>query len=155
MRRANRSGSPSAAVNGNTVIASAPPRAAAKTAMVARRMFTCGSRRVIMRHAVSAATNTGFGARPQARFDARPQFPQRAEFGDGEKLIGVGGEPEIDRIARRIERDAACFERAQVGDGGSKREGQLLRLRSAGIVDDASVGDRERTLEAAVGKHAD
>src|SRR5665647_784367 len=29
--------------------------------------------------------------------DARPQFPQRAEFGDGEKLVGIGGEAEIDQ----------------------------------------------------------
>ena len=40
IRRANRSGRPSAMVNGSTVMASAPPRPAATTAMVARNMFT-------------------------------------------------------------------------------------------------------------------
>ena len=39
-RRAKRSGRPRAAVNGSTVIASAPPTPAENTAMVARRMFT-------------------------------------------------------------------------------------------------------------------
>ena len=64
MRRAKRSGRPRAAVNGKTVIASAPPSAAANTAMVARKMFTCGSRCAIMRQAVSAETNAGCGASP-------------------------------------------------------------------------------------------
>ena len=107
MRRANASGKPSAAVNGSTVIASAPPRAAANTAMVARRMFTCGSRRVSMRHAVSAETNAGAGASAARSLDARPQFPQRAEFRDGEKLIRIGGRGErrscaVPHRARRL-----------------------------------------------------
>ena len=40
MRRAKRSGRPSGAVCGSTVMLSAPPTPAAKTAMVARSMFT-------------------------------------------------------------------------------------------------------------------
>ena len=56
MRRAKRSGSPSAAVNGSTSTASAPPTPAEKVAMVVRSMFTYGSRFVIMRQAVSAET---------------------------------------------------------------------------------------------------
>ena len=68
-------------------------------------MFTYGSRFVIIRHAVSAATNAGFGASPQACFDPRPQLAQRAELGDGQELVGVGREPEIDHAARGIERD--------------------------------------------------
>ena len=47
------------------------------------------------------------------------------------------------------------FERAQIGDRAREREGELLRLRAAGIVDDASVGDRERTVEAGSGELAD
>ena len=90
----------------------------------------------------------GFGVKPQACLDARPQFPDGAEFGDGEEFVGVGGEPEIDHAARRFERHAARFERAQAIDGGGEREGQLLRFRAAGIVDDAAVGDRERARES-------
>ena len=108
-----------------------------------------------MRQAVSAATMAGFGVSPQACFDARPQFPQGAEFGDGEKLVGVGGEPEIDHAARGIERHAAGFQRAQIIDRGGNGEGQFLRLRAAGIVDDAPVGDRERSAKALLGKIAD
>ena len=72
IRRANRSGRPSAAVNGNTEIASAPPTPAANTATVARSMFTDGSRRVIMRHAVSADDICGHGRKPAGLLDARP-----------------------------------------------------------------------------------
>ena len=46
MRRAKSSDRPIAASNGVTVIASAPPTAAAKQPIVARSMFTHGSRRV-------------------------------------------------------------------------------------------------------------
>ncbi len=35
------------------------------------------------------------------------------------------------------------FERAQIGNGACDREGQFLRLRAAGIVNDAAVGDGE------------
>jgi len=66
MRRAWRSGRPSAAVCGSTVMLSAPPSPAAATATVLRSMFTAGSRRVSMRQAVSAATWVGCGASPQA-----------------------------------------------------------------------------------------
>ena len=55
-RRARRSGSPIASVNGKAQIASTPPTPAAVTAIVVRSMFTYGSRCVIMRQAVSAAT---------------------------------------------------------------------------------------------------
>ena len=107
-----------------------------------------------MRQAVSAATVTGFGVKSAGLFDARPQFPHGAEFGDGEKFVGVGGKAEIDHAARGIERHAACFERAQTVDCGGKRKGQFLRFRAAGIVDDASVRDRERSAKALPGKIA-
>ena len=55
---------------------------------------------VIIRQAVSAATKAGFGVKPAGLFDARPKLPQRAEFGDGEELVGVGGQAEIDHAAR-------------------------------------------------------
>ena len=64
MRRAKRSGRPSAVVNGSTVMASAPPMPAENAAMVVRSMFTYGSRRVIMRHAVSADDERGLGREP-------------------------------------------------------------------------------------------
>ena len=54
--------------------------------------------------------------------------------------------------ARRIERDAVGFERAQIGHGAAERERKLLRLRAAGIVDDAPVRDRERSAKAVAGE---
>ena len=108
-----------------------------------------------MRQAVSAATMAGFGVKPQACFDARPQFPDGAEFGDGEKLVGVGRQPEIDHAARGIERHAAGFQRAQAIDRGGDGEGEFLRFRAAGIVNDAPVGDRERPAKSLFGKIAD
>ena len=55
-----------AASNGLTVIASAPPAAAAKQATVVRIMFTHGSRRVIMAPAVTACWRWAAGAMPHA-----------------------------------------------------------------------------------------
>ena len=87
--------------------------------------------------------------------DARPQFPRGAEFRHGQKLIGVGRQPEIDRVARGGERHAVRFQRAQVGDRACQREGKFLRFRAAGIMDDAAIGDGERAAEAGSGKLAD
>ena len=84
---------------------------------------------------------------PARDFNARPQFSQRAEFGDGEKLIGVGGQPEEDHASRRFERNALGFERAQVGQRDRKCERQFQRLGPAGIVDYAAVGGGELALE--------
>src|SRR6202044_3433318 len=58
-RRAKGSGRPGGAVGGSPGLASAPPNPAAATAMVVRNVFTYGSRRVIIRHAVSAVSRTG------------------------------------------------------------------------------------------------
>ena len=116
--------------------------------MVVRSMFTHGSRCVIMRQAVSAEMNAGFGVKPAGLLDARPQRAQRAELGDGQELVGVGGEPEFDHAARGIERDAGAFQRAQISDRDREHIGQLLRLRAAGVVDDAAVGGGERAREA-------
>ena len=45
-----------------------------------------------------------------------------------------------------------AFERAQICHRDGKCESQLLRFRSAGIVDGAAVCQNERALEAAVGE---
>ena len=79
--------------------------------------------------------------KPARGLDARPQFPQRAEFRDGQKLIGVGREAEENHAPRDIEGDAAGFERAQIGQRDAEHEGQFLRFRPAGIVHDAAIGD--------------
>ena len=92
--------------------------------------------------------NSGFGARPQALFDARPQQSQRAELRHGQELVGVGAEPRIDHALRIFERDAGALQRAQIGDAGRQHERQFLHFRSAGVMDHPSVGDRERALEA-------
>ena len=44
------------------------------------------------------------------------------------------------------------FERAQIGHRAAEREGKLLRLRAAGIVDHATVRDRERPAKAVAGE---
>ena len=87
--------------------------------------------------------------------DARPEFSRGAEFCHGQDLVGVCRQSEIDRVARGGERHAMRFERAQIGDGARQREGELLRLRAAGIVDDAAIGDRERAAETVACKTAD
>jgi hypothetical protein len=67
-------------VKGSTPMASAPPSPAATTAMVARSMFTCGSRLVIVRHAVSAEIKTGSGARPDASSTRAHSFRSARNF---------------------------------------------------------------------------
>ncbi len=88
-------------------------------------------------------------------FDPRPQQPQRAEFCQRQKLVGVGGEPRIDHALRIFERDARLLDRAQIGDTASQHECQFLHLGSAGIMDHASIGGGERALEAHRGKTLD
>jgi hypothetical protein len=88
-------------------------------------------------------------------FDARPQQPQRAEFRHGEKLIGIGAEPEQQRRGGNIQRDAAGFQGAQIGDRDRKREGKFLGFRSTGVVDGAAVRQRKRSLETAAHQVAD
>ena len=80
--------------------------------------------------------------------DPRPQQAQRAEFGHGQELVGVGGKPRIDHALRIFERHAGALDRAQIGDAGREHEGQLLHFRSAGIMDHPAVGSRERALES-------
>ena len=76
--------------------------------------------------------------------DARPKLAQRAEFRRGEELVGIGGQAEINHAARVGERHAGGFERAQIGERRRQHVGQLQNFRPAGVVDDASVRDRER-----------
>ena len=101
MRRAKRSGNPSAAVNGRTVIASAPPNAAAKAAMR-------GAEDIHLRIAPRQHPPCGLG-RDESRAGASPHavstrahsFRSAAEFRDGEKLIGIGGEAKEDHARAR------------------------------------------------------
>ena len=95
------------------------------------------------------------GRKAAGLFDARPQLPDATEFRHGQELVGIGAEPERDCRSRRIECDTAGFERAQITNGERKRKRQLLRLRAAGVVDRAAVGERERALEAAAHELAD
>ena len=88
-------------------------------------------------------------------FDARPQQPQRTELCHREILIGVGDEAKRQRRTGCLERDAAGFERAQISDRDREREGKLLRLRSAGIVDGPAVRQHERSFETAADQFAD
>ena len=115
--------------------------------MVPRTMFPCGSRLVIMRQAVSRGDEGARGLKPARLLDARPKFPDRPELGDGQELVLVGGEAEEDEAARILEGHAVSLERAQISDGIGKREGKLLRLRSAGRVDWSPVADAEGTGE--------
>ena len=81
-------------------------------------------------------------------FDLRPQQSQRAEFRQGQELIGIGAEPRIDHAPGFIQSHTGALQRAQIGDAGRQHEGQLLYFRSAGIMDHPSIRDRERALES-------
>ena len=98
---------------------------------------------------------TGFGASAASLFDARPQQTQRAEFRQRQELVGIGAEAERQSRAGLVKRDATGFQRTQIGDRDRKRESKFLRLRSAGIMNRAAVGERERPLEATADEVAD
>ena len=72
---------------------------------------------------------------------ARPTFSQGTKFGHGQKLVGVGGEPEEDQAPRLIEQNAAGFQATQIGDRSREHVGEFLCFRAAGRMNDAPVGD--------------
>jgi hypothetical protein len=59
-------------------------------------------------------------------------------------LIGIGGKPKEDHLARYIERHATCFQSAQISHGVAEREGQLLRFRSARGMNRTAIRSNER-----------
>src|SRR5262249_39220249 len=73
---------------------------------------------------------------------------QRAELGDGEKLIRVGRQPKENHPPCVIERDAMRFKRAQIGDPDRDHIGELLRFGTSSAMHNATVGDQERAPEA-------
>ncbi len=94
MRRANASGTPSAALNGSTVMASAPPTAARERGDGAAHDVPV---RIALGH--HAPRRLGgdegrLGLEPASVLDPRPELPEGAELGDGEELVLVGGETE-------------------------------------------------------------
>ena len=88
------------------------------------------------------------GFQPAGALDGRPQAAQGAEFGERQEFVGVGGEPEVDQFSRVVEAHAGRLQRAQRGEAAGEREGQLLRWRAAGGVDDAAVGADQALVEA-------
>ena len=144
MRRAKASGRPIAWVNGRTVIASAPPIPAATGGDRAAQNIGPGITRA--HHAPG-----GFGVDAHRRrgeaaglLDARPQQPQRPEFGDAQEYLGIRRQAERNHRARRRERDAGLFERPQIGEGRRQSEGEFLGFRSACGMHGAPVGDEKR-----------
>ncbi len=94
----------------------------------------------------------GGGRRESAGLlDARPQAARRAEFGDAHELVGVGGEAQGDQAAGGLDIEAVVDERAQIGDAGRQREGELLRLRAARRMDHPRVRDRDAGAVARAG----
>jgi len=81
-----------------------------------------------MRHAVSAPTKGGSRRQAAGLLDAPPQAAERAEFGDRQQLIGIGGKAEVDHSPRIIERDTAALERPQIVGSDRKHEAELLGL---------------------------
>ena len=134
IRRAKASGRPSAAVKGSTVTASAPPIPAEKAATVVRSMLTHGSRRVVMRQAVSACRRIGFGSRPQA-CSTRAQRRRRARSFATVRNSSASATSRKESVRRAASRRMALrFERAQIGDARGQHGGELLRLAGAGLV---------------------
>ena len=92
--------------------------------------------------------NAGAGARPQAS-STRAQ-----SFRSARNLAMVRNWSASAAMRKKIMRRAssslmpAGLERAHIFDRDREREGELLRLRAAGIVDHAPIGDRERPAEA-------
>ena len=78
---------------------------------------------------------------------AREQQPHGAQLGDGEELVGVGGQRHADSRHRSVRRKAARIKQAQIFDHTGQYGSQLLRLRGPGRVPDAAIGERQRAGE--------
>ena len=118
-----------------------------------------GAQHIHVRVALGQHPPRGFGGDEQrlwreaaSLLEPRPQQPQRTEFGQRQELIGVGAEPRVDHAACILERGAGAFEGAEIFDRRCQHKCELLRLRSAGIVDHPAVGNDEGTLEAQGGE---
>ncbi len=115
-RRDRGPASPSGAVKGSTVTPSAPPSTAPMQASVVRKRLEWGSRRAIMRHAVSAWRRIGRGARPQLS-STLAQRRRSARNLDIVKTWSTSATSRNDR-ARRASSSGqpALVETAQIGD---------------------------------------
>ena len=103
MRPANASGSPSAALKGSTVTASAPPSGGGERRDRAAHDVSV---RIAPRHhapgGLGRDDGRADGASPQASSTRVHSFPQAAKLSDGEKLVLVRGEPEEDVASRGV-----------------------------------------------------
>ena len=75
------------------------------------------------------------------------QQPHRAQLGDGEELVGIGGKRHADPPRRGVRRKAMRLEQAQMFDHGGQYGSQLLRLGRPCRVPDAAIGERQRAAE--------
>ena len=108
--------------------------------MPVRRMFTKGSRRVIIRHAVSAWRRSGFGSRPQA-CSIRAQSRRMARnFATVRNSSASAASSTRDAVAGAGEVVAGGLQGAQVGDRGREHGAEFGRLAGAGLVVGAPVG---------------
>ena len=146
IRRENGVDDPSAASNGATVTASAPPTPAAKPATVPRSRFTYGSRRVYI---VGDATACTAGAGPAAvsrSAAARlqhpgPQAAGGAQLRDGRELLGGDREPQLQQAGGGVDAEPGGGERTQVGHAGRDDVAELLGVRPARGVHRQAVDD--------------
>jgi hypothetical protein len=65
---------------------------------------------------------------------ARPDPTRRAQFGDGQMHVSIGGEAEFQRIGRLIRRQTMIDEGAHIAGAAAAGESQLLRRRAAGFM---------------------
>ena len=125
------------------MIESAPPTAAAKAA-------PGRAQHVHARLAPAHRPPRGFGMDRKVAVDAGglqralEQQAHGAQLGDGEELVGVGGKRHADARRRTVGRQAAASNRRRLFDHGRQHRRQFLRLRRAGRVPDATVGQRQR-----------
>ena len=105
IRRANASGSPSAASKGCTVTASAPPTPAAKQATVVRSMFTHGSRCVVITDEVTACWRwpRASAARTAGLADPVPQPAGGPQLAMVVNWSAVGGVAELQLADRLVD----------------------------------------------------
>ena len=86
-------------------------------------------------------TAMGAIAGPNRFEDTGNEEARRPEFGDREKLVGVGGQGGVDCRSRSRKLDAVLNKQPEIGDIGGEHRGKFLDLGGAAGVPDAAVGD--------------
>jgi hypothetical protein len=93
----------------------------------------------------------GLRLQPHGTDGASPKGARGAQLGDGQELVGIGGEEKSDASGGIFEIMTLRLQPAQILHRGGKARGQFLRLGGTGAMIDAGIDHQRRAAVAALG----